>query len=150
MDHEKFEELQAIIHKAGMVGRPEYYSGRGATTADLNKKHLEAIFQGIVKEFGDVAGANFILMVSDIDVLSATQFLNSLYNLFWNNWEWDSKCMGERVAINGRGSAFGTFASVLRSRDRDDTQAIKSSFLPSHGVKPRCIYREGWTVHELY
>ena len=47
-----------------MSTRPEFFSGRGATTSDLNYETLTGIHDGIKKEFGDGAAKNFVLMVS--------------------------------------------------------------------------------------
>ena len=36
-----------IVRSVGMYDRPEYYSGRGATTSDLDGDKLYAIYQKI-------------------------------------------------------------------------------------------------------
>jgi hypothetical protein len=38
--------LSEIIQDAGMSTRPEYYSGRGAITCDLNSDILEKFIKG--------------------------------------------------------------------------------------------------------
>ena len=85
------EKLKTIIRNNQMSTRPEYYSGRGAITCDLNGKMLEGIYQGIKKEYGVNAAKNFVKMINNIKVLSATTFLQELYNLFYNKWKYINK-----------------------------------------------------------
>jgi len=80
------EKLKEIIRDNRMSTRPEYYSGRGATMSDLNGEILEGIFKGILKEFGNSAADNYVKMVADIKVASATTFLTELYGLFYSDW----------------------------------------------------------------
>ncbi len=83
-------KLKDIIRNNGMSTRPEYYSGRGATISDLNDKILFGIHRDLKKEFGDDAASGFVKMVDGIKVLSATAFLNGLYDLFHNNWKYNN------------------------------------------------------------
>lgn len=149
------EKLKDIIRNNNMSTRPEYYSGRGATMSDLNYKILEGIYQGIEKEFGAKAAKNYVKMVADIKVLSATTFLEELYMLFHNNWIYRNKKehasgisipknedgeYDERSALSGM---FGMFAAMT-SGNRDDTQMIRGSFLNSHGVRGKSVsYKNG-------
>ena len=149
------EKLKDIIRNANMSTRPEYYSGRGAITCDLNGIQLEKIFQGIKKEFGDKAAKNFVKMVDDIKVISATTFLEELYMLFQSGWVYRKKpksrqANGISVPKNEQGEyddrsmmsgMLGIFAA-MSSGGRDETSEIKNYFLMNHGVKPK-----GKTVH---
>jgi len=74
-----------------MSTRPEYYSGRGAALSDLNSEILQKIYVGIEKQYGVKAAKNYVRMVDDIKVLSATTFLEELYQLFYNDWKYVKK-----------------------------------------------------------
>ena len=78
------EKLKDIIRNNRMSTRPEYYSGRGATTSDLNDQILFGIHKDLKKDFGEDAGNGFVKMIDGIKVLSATAFLNGLYELYYN------------------------------------------------------------------
>ena len=137
------EELKRIIHDNNMVGRPEYYSGRGANTGDLNSKMLEGIYQGILKEFGKSAANNYVKMVADIKVLSATTFLQELYELFYKNWKYTKKKVhapGIAVPKKENGEydldmgMFGVI-SALSNGSRDMTPYVRDEFLHMHKIK---------------
>jgi len=128
-----------------MSTRPEYYSGRGATISDLNGEILFGIHRDLKKEFGENAGIGFVKMVSGIKVLSATAFLNGLYELFYNDWKYkDTQPEGISLPKDEDGNhneAIGMISvlEALFSCGRDDTQQIKSHFLRSNGVKGKEI-----------
>ena len=144
------EKLKEIIRNNNMSTRPEFYSGRGAITCDLNGKMLEGIYQGILKEFGETAAKNFVKMVADIKVISATTFLEELYMLCGNDWKYKNKrkshqASGISVPKNENGEyddksmfsgMLGIFAAMSNG-GRDETPMIKSYFLSQHGVKPK-------------
>lgn len=141
-----------------MSTRPEYYSGRGATLSDLNNQILEGIFKGIDKEFGRNAAKNYVKMIADIKVLSATTFLEELYVLFNNDWKYRVKkqhASGVSVPKNEdgeydeRSATMGIFGILcaMSNNGRDDTEAIRGHFLLSHGSKSKgnttsCYYYE--------
>jgi hypothetical protein len=143
-------ELHDIIRNNGMSTRPEYYSGRGATLSDLNSQILQGIYDGISKEFGEDADENYVKMVADIKVLSATTFLQELYNLERNGWKYTEKQKhADGIAIpknkDGEYDEISTLHGLISvvgtmSNNRDDTGIIRGSFLASHGVHPikRC------------
>ena len=143
---EKLEILKDIIRNNRMSTRPEYYSGRGATRSDLDSGILEGIYQGIVKRFGKRAGNNYVKMVADIKVLSATTFLQELYQLQYNNWKYRNKEKhGDGISVpkNKDGEydetsmvsgMLGIFAA-MSNNSIDDTGSIRRDFLRSHGVK---------------
>jgi hypothetical protein len=130
--------LTEAVHNAGLISRPGYYSGRGATGADLQDRHLEAIFGAISKEKGPKAGQAFVQMVADIPVLSATDFLITLAALEGNNFVWDKKLLGNQkgVHMESYGEAMGTILSAFGGMgDRDETTSIRGMFLRRHGVE---------------
>ena len=141
-------KLHDIIRNNRMSTRPEYYSGRGATMSDLDSEILEGIHKGILKEYGEDAAKNFVKMVADIKVLSATTFLQELYQLFNNDWKYtEKKKHADGIAIpkNDEGeydedstlSGMMGVMSAMTHNGRDDTSRIKGGFLQSHGVKPK-------------
>lgn len=75
-----------IVYSVGMSGRPEFYSGRGATMSDLDGDRLYAIYQKIAQELGTRQADAFVTMVKKLKTLSATNFLNALYALELNDW----------------------------------------------------------------
>jgi hypothetical protein len=140
------EKLKDIIRNNKMSTRPEFYSGRGAITCDLNGNILEGIYQGIKKEFGDKPAENFVKMVADIKVLSATTFLEELYMLFGNGWKYRKKkqhANGISIPKNENGeyddrsvmSGMLGMMAAMGNNGRDETPAIKNYFLSKHGVK---------------
>jgi hypothetical protein len=144
------EKLKEIIRNNQMSSRPEYYSGRGAILCDLNGKILEGIYQGILKEYGLKAAKNYVKMVADIKVLSATTFLEELYMLFESGWKYTKKpkkyqANGISIPKNENGEyddhsmmsgILGMYAAMSNG-GRDETQAIKGYFLSQHDVKPK-------------
>jgi len=135
------ERLKNIIRNNKMSARPEYYSGRGATISDLNEQILFGIHRDLKNEFGEVAGIGFVKMVNGIKVLSATSFLNGLYELFNNNWEYNER-QPDSIAIpkNKDGNYDSTIGMIsvmesLFSCGRDDTNQIKCRFLAYNGIK---------------
>lgn len=145
------EKLKNIIRNNKMSTRPEYYSGRGATMSDLNIEILEGIYQEILKEYGKNAAKNYIKMIDDIKVLSATTFLEELYQLHNNNWKYSKKeqhANGISIPKNENGEydetsavsgMFGIYAAM--GNNRDDTISIKGGFLRTHGIKSKGVMR---------
>lgn len=133
-----------------MCPRPEFFSGRGAILSDLNSDLLGMIHEGIRREIGAEAAKNFVQMVADIDVLSATFFLNSLYGLEANGWKWKKakrKAKGiDHVDVgpdDGHRFAIGmaTIGSWLGGgSERNETPSISSDFLEKHGFPRKCYY----------
>lgn len=141
-------KLQSIIQDNNMSARPEYYSGRGATLSDLNGQILHGIHSGILKEFGEDAAKNYVKMVADIKVLSATTFLEELFNLECNEWKYTEKSKhadGISVPKNEDGeydessmmSGMMGVMSAMFHNGRDDTSRIRGGFLSTHGVEPK-------------
>jgi hypothetical protein len=150
------EKLKDVIRNSNMSTRPEFYSGRGAIMSDLNGKILEGIYQGILKEFGEKPAKNFLKMVADIKVLSATTFLEELYMLYGNGWKYTKKrksrqASGISIPKNENGEydensitsgILGMFAAISNG-DRDETMMIRSGFLFKHGIATKKHYSDG-------
>jgi hypothetical protein len=127
-----------------MSTSPSYYSGRGATTDDLNDAILEKIWTAVEKNRGKNAAKAFVDMVEAVPVLSATDFLITLAALDRADWKWHprlvSSAKGVDIARNADGShneasGLATMASMLFGRDRDQTFTIRGAFLRRHGRK---------------
>lgn len=152
------EKLKNIIRNNRMSTRPEYYSGRGATISDLDGDILSGIHKGIEADYGKDAAHNFVKMVADIKVLSATTFLEELYQLFYNDWKYVEKenhasgitvPKDENGEYNMMAGMFGMMAAMTSS-GRDDTQRIKGGFLRSHGVAPKMGKADIYGDYERY
>lgn len=120
-----------IVMQCGMISDPGFYSGRGATLSDLNGEILTKIYQSITSTYGTKAARNFVAMIDETPVLSATDFLLNLYKLEANEWKWDVKLLSEEKGIfpTSEGSAFGTICSVLGGHNRrDETWDIRRDF----------------------
>ncbi len=156
---EKLDARQ-IVMKIGMSARPEFYSGRGAIIDDLTGPKLERIYGHIKHEHGGEAAQNFVQMVADIPVLSATDFLLSLYRLEENDWKYDQKLLSGQKGIDigpdygdgNRGAiALGTVMTVLSGRgDRNETGAICNLFLRDHGIKILELEDQRGTYHDPF
>lgn len=136
--------------KNRMSSRPEFYSGRGAILSDLNSELLEMIHEGVRREIGEKAAKNFVQMVADIDVLSATFFLNSLYSLEANGWKWKKRSKKAEaldhvdVGPDGPGRfaiGMATIGSWMGGgSERNETPMISSDFLEKHGFSGKAWY----------
>lgn len=127
-----------IVRQCGMSDRPGYYSGRGATTSDLDSVKLERIYTAIRSQVSEDAASNFVEMVAALPVASATDFLITLYMLASNDWKWDAALLSKEKGIypDNETSAFFTIAEVMAGLGkRDQTAMIVSSFLANHGKK---------------
>ena len=145
MDLERKLTAREIIGTMkNMSDRPEFYSGIGAIRSDLDSKKLDTIYQIIKKEYGEDAAQNFAQMVTDIPILSATDFLLNFYRLEGHNWKWDKKLLGNERGIdigpdysNGRREAIAmaTIANSLSGfSERDETPYIRGEFLRKLGI----------------
>jgi hypothetical protein len=144
------EKLKDIIRNNNMSTRPEFYSGRGATTSDLNSDILFGIHKDIKKEYGEDAAKNFVKMVADLKIASATAFLQRLYDLSNNDWKYfdrESQSAAEGVAIEK--NADGEYDSIhgmvsmmnaMHSGINNQTNRIVGSFLSANG----CVNEKTW------
>ena len=130
-----------IVRSVGMCDRPEYYSGRGVTTSDLDGDKLYAIYQKITQELGAKQAEEFVTMVKKLKTLSATNFLNSLYALEQNDWtadisfyESDGDVSFDKERIESIVFSLSLLVDELLCYIGADTEIIKSSFLGK--VKP--------------
>lgn len=133
------EVLTRSTHKggAGMSTRPEYYSGRGATTSDLDSSRLIVICIAIEKKHGPLAAKAYTEMVASMPKLAATDFLIALWRLESNGFRMSPEIVG---GSNGtyaadRASAMATIFEALGGSRRDETVSIRSAFLRYRGVK---------------
>jgi len=142
---EKLTAREIIGTMKDMSARPEFYSGRGATGSDLDNRRLERIHQLIEREHGGEAAQNYVQMVADIPVLSATDFLLNLYRLDASGWEWNKGLLGNEKGVDvgpdtGNGTreaiGFATIGAVLGGMsDRNETPYIREEFLRNHGIE---------------
>jgi hypothetical protein len=140
-------DARRIVEEAKMSSHPEHYSGRGATTSDLDNNILEKIYELIRREYGDEASRNYVQMIADIPKLSATNFLLTLYKLEGYGWKWDKKILGKQTGMDvgpdyddgGREAVgFATIANVIGGISKtDDTDYIRGQFLMRHNVEPK-------------
>jgi hypothetical protein len=158
--NEIMQKLHTIIQKNKMSVRPAFYSGRGATLADLNGDILSGIHKGIQEELGPDAAKSFVCMVRDIKVLSATTFLNELYVLANNRWKYvkkDREAPGIDFEKDENGNhnlaqGLATIGAMMFGNDRDDTDHIRGRFLMNNGILPKRPFmtRDGMTVEYHY
>lgn len=136
------KDASEILRRNRMNNRPDYYSGRGATLTDLTSEHLEGIHSDIQKNHGDEAAEQFIDMVEEIEVLSATAFVQAIQRLEKNQWKWDSRLLNGLSGISYRNEAgmLGTLMGVISSRGNDQTGQIRNPFLRKMG-RPTKIKR---------
>lgn len=133
-----------IVREAGMVNRPEYFCDRGATSSDLNDQILERVYVVINREYGEDVSRQFVQMVADIPVLSATDFLNTLYGFESHGWSWDKNLASKGGVDVGPDDGEGSremickcvVVNVLSGSHRgDETGQIRGHFLARHGVE---------------
>lgn len=122
-----------------MSTRPEQNSGRGATMSDLGSHHFEMIYDGLKHEFGQKAATKFAQFVYDMEVLSATAFLNAFYGFYESDFEWTPRkhhAMDdvdfpegdkERLAVG-----LATVGNMFASSRGDATESIRYQFLRNH------------------
>lgn len=132
---------EQMVRKAKMSTRPEFYSGRGAMYCDLNDTKLLIIYREIQKNIGEEQAQAFVTMIENTKSLSATNFLNRLYALESNNWEYSSNFEESDIDVGpdspGREAvAFATIMSAFSSSGRDDTRYIRNSFFRLIGYTP--------------
>lgn len=100
-----------IVGLAGMNERPEYYSGRGIRTEDLDANKLYHIYEIIKEQISETAANSFAWMVEEIYPLSTTNFLEELYRL--EQCEWNIHTFNANIT----GYIKGRFAEQVRPRN---------------------------------
>lgn len=122
----------------GMSGRPEYYSGRGATITDLDSDKLFNSYQKIKENVGVEASKNFIEMVKNLKVASATSFLNAFYELASNDWKFNKNPELDKDEIPTKDLdcyIIGTIEKATKRKNSDMTLSIVQPFLNRFGEK---------------
>ena len=141
-----------------MSSRPEFYSGRGAITTDLNYTKLQAFYDAIVAEIGQDAATAFVRMVADMESLSATAFLNRLYELEACDWHFAPResrpAEGHDVGPDGPGryvTGIFSVAGALYGGDRDKTEWIRRDFLDRHQEElPKAERRKKQHAYDIF
>lgn len=138
--HGKMDARAIVQNWAGMSARPEFYSGRGTVSSDLNSEHLEQIYAGVLENVGQEAATEFACLVRDIKSLNATAFLIALYGLERNGWKWNKPLDTDSKGIDvgpdmgdGVREAIGmaTIGGYL-SQSEDQTESLRYPFLRNH------------------
>lgn len=75
-----------IVRSVGIMDLPEYYSGKQVNFSDLNGDKLYAIYLKIKENLGDNQANAYVIMVQQLKILTASNFLECLYALEKNNW----------------------------------------------------------------
>ena len=116
-----------MVQSVGLNCHPEYYRGRGARFNDLDGTKLANIHQKIQENFGENAAKAFVTMVENVKVLSVKKFLESLYALEQNHWQFSDKIQTE---INEKKENYGSMRTVYEYHEslNDDTDYIRRSF----------------------
>ena len=141
------KSMQEILRETPRFSsRAAFFSGRGATTTDLNNEILTHIHAAIKKEHGDAAAQAMVSMVASMESCNATDFINNCYSLEANNFQWKTKKAkknGIEIEKDSNGShnfmsAMGNIGEVLfgGSNRIDATPQIRNSFLMKNGVMP--------------
>lgn len=131
------EFIEEALRKNGVpVVRPSYYSGRGAREGDLPGRALDAVHAALKAEVSVKAAEQFVQMVADIPVLSATDFLLALEGFEAASWKWDPETPPTRgFFADSMITALATAAEMIAGghpRGGDDTVRIRSGFLHEH------------------
>lgn len=130
-----------LARAANMSARPEFYSGRGAVTWDLDGNKLFIMYNLIKEKLGETEAKSFVTMVENIECLSATNFLNCLIHLIGNNWEY-KESSESNIDVGPDSSArfaigLATIGSALSGDHGDATEFIKSTFFDKIGYTPK-------------
>ena len=135
-----------IVYSIGMSARPEFYSGRGAVWYDLSGDKLFQIHSKIKEKIGTKQAAAFVTMVENLSELSATNFLNALYSLEANDWEYHPVSESNiDVGPDGYGRmpvAMATIGTSLFNLGRDDTDFIRDNFFAKIGYRGKNSKKE--------
>ena len=129
---------------------PSFYSGRGATRGDLAPQHLDAIHKWLNENVSKEASKEFVNLVDNIKVMSATAFGEDLISFYHNDFKnfrtKDSKPANEISVSKNKDGEYDEnsinqgmlgIMAMMGNSGRDDTQSIKGSFLMKHGIKPQ-------------
>ena len=146
--------IKQIVSTSGMDENPAYYSGRKATFADLNGEILLEIFRKLEKLDKKKALA-MVKMTLEMPTLGATAFLNSLYNLAANGYNFSKDIIIENNIDFGNPKRNSTIAAGLGTMMGqlnlgDYTEDIKNQFknLLVDFLEKRKKYMENETIHK--
>lgn len=132
------EKTADILRLANMSCRASFYSGRGVTSSDLNDKHLFKIHESVQKEYGDKAAKAFVVMVRDLPVLSASEFLDAFEILERGLWKWRKENVAYVSGVSAeKDDPGGTMMGVMlamndttpKERKIQQSNVIKAPFL---------------------
>jgi len=144
--------VHKFVYDAGMSTRPEFYSGRGATTSDLDGQKLDKIHAAIGTHVGAEAAEGFVDLVAGIKKLSATDFLLEVQRLELNDWKWEPPPQdGNGIYAGSPLSGLATIIHVAAGdNERDETDLIRWSFLKKHRPEAMRDYSPytGWRTAE--
>ena len=120
-------DIRDIVMSTGMSARPEFYSGYGIDTGNLNSNKLERIHEGIKKYYGDREAKEFVKFVTKIPVMSATVFLTNLYDFVRNGFNSNKVTFDESdiATPRGEGSIMNLFAVLATASQRADKSSKK-------------------------
>jgi len=119
-----------LAREAKMIPDPTYYSGRDATTSDLDGEKLFIIYTKIREHHGEKSANAFVSMVKSMKELSATAFLTSLEIFEMNKWKFAGKVSTSNIAIKNKENAEATMLqSFAKNFQTGNTQKIRNSFL---------------------
>lgn len=129
-------DIKEIVRSAGMSTHPSQYICRGARLSDLNSQKLETIALAIEQNYGSQALDSFIMMVWQMEVLSATAFLINLFALEKSAWNLSEiKLTNSDQEISTETEAFVKMASGFSGEGNcDDTYLIRHDFRKSSYV----------------
>lgn len=135
-------DMTRMLHEVGINPNPGYYSGRGATTSDLDGRKLEALHDLVARHRGEAQAKVLVEVVAGMRCLSASEFIVAVMTLDANGWDAADALSGEEGGLRpeNESQAMATVAEVLGRAGRgarDDTYAIRSGFLRRHGVAPK-------------
>ena len=141
-----YKIAEHIMYTSGISStRPDFYSGRGVKTCDLDSPQLVSIFLKLVTLDKNYA-ISFAKMVLSMKILGATEFMESFYTLASNHFEFEKENIStDNNSLNSTPrdrlipQAFATVVTVLGERhsesvDIELTEFMKKSFIRK--IKP--------------
>lgn len=122
--------IKEIVRSSGMIADPDYYSGRGVTTSDLNLNILNELADSVEKSYGNEALEAFIQMVWNMPVLSTNAFLYNLFALERSGWKLDQiKLKVSDDNFESEAGARGVVLTLMSGAGRsNDTEWIRAGF----------------------
>lgn len=132
--------IDDILSTSHMSSRASYYSGRGVTCSDLNSDILINIFKKLYRLDKKYA-IEFIKMISKMETLEATPFIENLYEFANNGFKIEGlKIKNDNVSLDGVYDnardlvLLSSLCSFNKSKDRGHDISI------SNDIKERFIW----------